>query len=172
MCGYIIRTNKLPVSKMESRAVPVADSRVKRVPNVWCLWAGNWKQKYNHWAAIPIIGPMQPEWYWLQRSSGPLAKLTLVLSLDEVYMSLLRVVLQAHILTTASDRLLGREKVMQAVQAVQAVQWAISAMGDNQLAFKATTAVFGYILARESSTGLDSTVLTEFGGSAMESDVL
>ena len=43
----------------------------------------------------------------------------------------------------------------------------------DQLPFKATAAMFGYIPdCRESSLGLDSIVLTEFDGSAMESDVL
>ena len=46
-------------------------------------------------------------------------------------------------------------------------------LGENQLPFKATAAVFGCIPDyREPSLGLDLTVLTEFEGSAMESDVL
>ena len=45
-------------------------------------------------------------------------------------------------------------------------------MGENELLFKATAAVFSCIPVRESSPGLDSTALTEFEGSVMESDVL
>ena len=46
-------------------------------------------------------------------------------------------------------------------------------MGEDQLPFKATTAVFGCIPeCRKSSLGLDSMGLTEFEGLAMESDVL
>ena len=50
------------------------------------MWAVNWKQQYGDWAAIPIIGLLQPEWYGLPGPSKLLAKLTLVLGLDEVYM--------------------------------------------------------------------------------------
>ena len=54
-----------------------------------------------------------------------------------------------------------------------AVEWAMSTLGEDQLPFKATAAVFGCILDyREPSQGLDLTILTEFKGSAMESDVL
>ena len=46
-------------------------------------------------------------------------------------------------------------------------------MGDDQLPFKATAAVFGCIPdCREPSPGLDLTALTEFERSAMEFDVL
>ena len=109
---------------------------------------------------------MLSEHYGLPGSSAPLAKLTLVLGLDEIYMSLLRVVLQVQILATASDRPPGKGKV------VEAVQWAMSTLGEDQLLFKATAAVFSCIPARESSPGLDSTAVTKFKGSAMESDVL
>ena len=82
-------------------------------------------------------------------------------------MSLLRVVIQAQILAKADDQPPGKRKV------AGAVQWAMSTLGEDQLPFKATTAVFGCIPdCRESSPGLDSTILTEFEGSAMESDVL
>ena len=74
--------------------------------------------------------------------------------------------IQAQILAEASDRPPGKGKV------VEAVQWEMSNLGKDQLPFKATAAVFGCILVRESSPGLDSTALTEFEGSAMESDVL
>ena len=109
---------------------------------------------------------MQPEHYGLLGLLGPLAKLTLVLGLDEIYMSLLWVVIQAQNLATVSDRPLGKEKV------TEAVQWAMSTLGRDQLLFKATAAVFGCIPARESSPGLDSTAVTEFKGCAMELDVL
>ena len=49
----------------------------------------------------------------------------------------------------------------------------MSTLGEDQLLFKATTAMFGCIPdCRESSPGLDLTVLNEFKGSAMELDVL
>ena len=76
-------------------------------------------------------------------------------------MSLLRVMLQAQILAEAGDRPPG--------------QWAVSILGEDQLPFKATAAVFGCIPeCRETSPGLDldSLGLTELEGSAMESDVL
>ena len=82
-------------------------------------------------------------------------------------MSLLRVVTQAQILAEAGDKPLGKGKV------VGAVQWVMSTLGEDQLPFKATAAMFGCIPDyREPSPGLDLTVLTEFEGSAMESDVL
>ena len=76
-------------------------------------------------------------------------------------------VIQAQILAVAGDKPLGKGKV------VGAVQWVMSTLQEDQLPFKATAAVFGCIPDyRESSPGLDSTILTEFEGSAMESDVL
>ena len=97
----------------------------------------------------------------------PLAKLTLVLGLGEVHMSLLRVMLQAQILAEAGNRPPAKGKV------TEAVQWAVSILGEDQLLFKATADVFGCIPeCRKSSLGLDSTDLTEFKGSDMESDVL
>ena len=82
-------------------------------------------------------------------------------------MSLLLVVIQAQILAEAGDKPLGKGKV------VGAVQWAMSTLGEDQLPYKATAAMFGCIPDyREPSPGLDSTILTEFEGSAMESDVL
>ena len=81
-------------------------------------------------------------------------------------MSLLQVVIQAQILAKAGDKPSGKGKV------AGAAQWAMSTLGEDQLPFKATVAMFGCIPdCRESSLGLDSTVLTEFEGSAMESDV-
>ena len=75
--------------------------------------------------------------------------------------------MQAQILDEAGDKPQGEGKV------VGAVQWVMSTLGEDQLPFKATAAMFGCIPDyREPSPGLDSTVLTEFEGSAMESDVL
>ena len=75
-------------------------------------------------------------------------------------------VIQAHILAEAGDQPLGKGKV------AGAVQWAVGTLGEDQLPFKAMAAMFGCIPdCRESSPGLDSTVLTEFDRSAMESDV-
>ena len=49
----------------------------------------------------------------------------------------------------------------------------MSTLGEDQLLFKATSGMFGCIADyREPSPGLDLTILTEFEGSAMESDVL
>ena len=54
-----------------------------------------------------------------------------------------------------------------------AVQWVMSTLGEDQLLFKAMAAMFGCIPDyREPSPGLDLTILTEFEGSAKESDVL
>ena len=83
-----------------------------------------------------------------------MAKVTLVLGLDEMCMSLLQVVLQGQILAAASDRPPGRGR------GVKSVQWPMSTLGEDQLPFKATAAVFGCIPARESSPGLDSTDVT------------
>ena len=75
--------------------------------------------------------------------------------------------IQAQILAEAGNQPPGKGKV------VGAVQWAMSTQREDQLPFKAMAAMFGCIPdCRESSPGLDSTVLTEFDGSAMESDVL
>ena len=81
----------------------------------------------------------------------------MVLGLDEIYMSLLQVMIQAQILAKAGDQPLGKGKV------ARAVQWAMSTLGEDQLPFKAMAAMFGWIPdCRESSLGLDLTVLTEF----------
>ena len=68
----------------------------------WCLWASGWKQEYGDWAAVPVIKPLQPEQYGLENISEPLAKLTMVLGLNEVHISLLRMMLQVQILAKAS----------------------------------------------------------------------
>ena len=89
------------------------------------------------------------------------------MGLDGALMSLLRVVIQAQMLAEAGNKPLGKGKV------AGAVQWAMSTLGEDQLLFKATAAVFGCIPDyREPSPGLDLTILTEFEGSAMESHVL
>ena len=70
--------------------------------------------------------------------------------------------IQAQILAEAGDKLLGKGK------AAGAVQWVMSTLGEDQLLFKATAAMFGCIPdQREPSAGLDSTILTEFKRSAM-----
>ena len=75
--------------------------------------------------------------------------------------------IQAQILAEAGNKPPGKGKV------VGAVKWAMSTLGEDQLLFKSTAVVFGCIPDyREPSPGLDLTVLTEFEGSAMESDVL
>ena len=49
----------------------------------------------------------------------------------------------------------------------------MSILGEDQLPFKVTVAIFSCVLEpAEFSPGLDSSVLTEFKGSAMELDVL
>ena len=70
------------------------------------------------------------------------------------------------VLAAASDRPPGRGKV------AESVQWPMFTLGEDQLPFKTTAAMFGCIPARESSPGLDSTDVTKLEGSAMESDVL
>ena len=91
----------------------------------------------------------------------------MVLGLDEIDMSLLQVVIQAQILAEAGNQPPGRGKVWGEVQRT------MSTLGEDQLLFKAMAAMFGCIPdCRESSPGLDSMILTEFDGSAMESDVL
>ena len=63
-------------------------------------------------------------------------------------MSLLQVVIQAQILAEAGDQPPGKGKV------VGAVQWAMSTLGEDQLAFNAMSAMFGCIPdCRESSPG-------------------
>ena len=104
------KINKLPVPKWRAELSQLRTAAVKEF-QAWCLCASNWKQEYGNWAAIPIIGPLQPEWYGLQGLSRPLAKLALVLGLDEIDMSLLQVVIQAQILAEAGDKLLGRGKI-------------------------------------------------------------
>ena len=70
-------------------------------------------------------------------------------------------------LAEAGDQPPGKGKV------AGAVQWAMSTLGEDQLPFKAMSAVLGCTPdCRESSPGLDLSVLIEFDGSAMESDVL
>ena len=73
----------------------------------------------------------------------------------------------AQILAEVGNKPPGKGKV------VGAVKWAMCTLGEDQLSFKATAAMFGCIPDyKEPSPGLDSTIPTEFKGSAMESDVL
>ena len=75
--------------------------------------------------------------------------------------------LQTQILAEAGDRLPGKGKV------TEAVQWAVSNLGEDQLPFKATAAVFGcFPECREPSLSLDSMGLTEFECLAMKSNIL
>ena len=104
------KINKLPVPEWRAELSQLQPAKVKEF-QAWCLWAGNWKQQYGDWATIPTIGSLQPEQYRLQGSSRPLAKLTLVLGLDEIYISLLRVVIQAQILAKAGNHLWEKEKL-------------------------------------------------------------
>ena len=91
----------------------------------------------------------------------------MVLELDEVHVFLLRMMLQVQILAKVSGKPPGVGKL------AGAIQWAVSTLGEDQLPFKATTAIFSCVPEpAEFSPGLDSSVLTEFEGSAMESDVL
>ena len=54
-----------------------------------------------------------------------------------------------------------------------AIQWSMRTLGKDHLPFKATVAIFSCVMnPTEFSPGLDSSVLTEFKGSAVELDVL
>ena len=132
----------------------------------WCLWASGWKQEYGDWALVPVIKPLQLEQYRLESIAEPLAKLTMVLELEEVHVFLLRMMLQVQILAKVSAKPPGVGKL------AGAVQWAVSTLGEDQLPFKVTVAIFCCVPEpAEFSPGLESSVLTEFKGSAMESDV-
>ena len=91
----------------------------------------------------------------------------MVLGLNEVHISLLRMMLQIQILVKASAKPPGAGKL------AGAIQWTVSTLGEDQLPFKVTAAIFSCIPEpAELLPGLDSSVLTEFKGSAMESDIL
>ena len=121
----------------------------------WCLWASGWKQGYGDWALVPVIKPLQPEQHGLESVTEPLAKLTMVLGLDEVHTSLLRMMLQVQILAKGSVKPPGVGKL------AGAIQWAVSTLGEDQLPFKATTAVFSCVPEpAEFSPGLNSSVLS------------
>ena len=84
-----------------------------------------------------------------------------------MHVSLLRMMLQVQILAEVSAKPPGVGKL------AGAIQWAVSTLGEDQLPFKVTIAIFSCVPEpAEFSPGLDSSVLTEFEGSAMESDVL
>ena len=104
----------MPVPEWEAELSQLRPAEVKEF-QAWCLWAGNWRQEYGDWAAIPVIESLQPEHYGLEGSTRPLAKLTLVLGLDGALMSLLQVVIQAQILAEAGYKPLGKGKVVGAV---------------------------------------------------------
>ena len=101
--------------------------------------------------------------------SRALAKLTLVLGLDERDTYVLAVNGD-----TGSNLSQGRQhRPPRKGKVAEVVQWVMSTLREDQLLFKATAPLFGCIPdCREPSLDLDSTVLTEFEGFAMESDVL
>ena len=118
---------------------------------VWCLWASSWKQEYGDWALVPVIKPLQLEQYGLESITEPLGKLTMVLGLNEVHVSLLRMMLQVQILAKANAKPLGVGKL------AGAVQWTVSTLGEDQLPFKVTVAIFSCVPEpAEFSPGLDS----------------
>ena len=160
------KVNKLPMPEWRAELSQLQPVEIKEF-QVWCLWASGWKQEYGDWTLVPVIKPLQPEEYRLKSITEPLAKLTMVLELDEVHISLLRMMLQVQILAKVSAKPSVVGKL------AGAIQWAVSTLGEDQLPFKATIAIFGCVPEpTEFSPGLDSSVLTEFKGSAMEFDVL
>ena len=81
-------------------------------------------------------------------------------------MSLLRMMLQVQILARVSVKPPGVGKL------AGAIQWVVSILGEDQLPFKVTAAILSCVQEpAEPSPGLDSSVITEFKGSAMELDV-
>ena len=48
------KINKLPVPKWGAELSQLKPAEVKEF-QAWCLWAGNLRQKYGDWAAIPVI---------------------------------------------------------------------------------------------------------------------
>ena len=46
--------SKLPVPEWGAVLSQLRSAEVKQF-QVWCLWAGNWRQEYRDWAAIPVI---------------------------------------------------------------------------------------------------------------------
>ena len=159
------KVNKLPVPEWRAELSQLQPVEIKEF-QAWCLWASGWKQEYGDWALVPVIKPLQLEQYGLESIAELLAKLAMVLELDEVHVSLLRMMLQVQILAKVSAKPLGVGKL------AGAVQWAVSTLGEDQLPFKVTMTIFSCVPEpAEFSPGLDSSVLTEFEGSAMESDV-
>ena len=49
------KINKLPVPEWGAELSQLRPAEVKEF-QVWCLWAGNRRQKYGDWAAVPVIG--------------------------------------------------------------------------------------------------------------------
>ena len=109
------KVNKLPVPKWRAELSQLQPVEIKEF-QVWCLWASSWKQEYEDWALVPVIKPLQPGQYRLESIAEPLAKLTMVLELDEVHISLLRMMLQVQILAKVSAKLLGVGKLAGTVQ--------------------------------------------------------
>ena len=48
------KINKLPVPECGADLCQLRPAEVKEF-QAWCLWAGNWRQEYGDWAAIPVI---------------------------------------------------------------------------------------------------------------------
>ena len=46
--------NKLSVPEWGAKLSQLRPAEVMEF-QAWCLWAGNWRQKYGDWAAIPVI---------------------------------------------------------------------------------------------------------------------
>ena len=166
LCVWVCyKDNELPLPEWRAELSQLQPVEIKEF-QAWCLWPSSWKQEYGDWALVPVIKPLQLEQYELESIAEPLAKLTMVLELNEVYVSLLRMMLQVQILAKASVKPLGVGKLN------GAIQWAVSILGEDQLLFKVTIAIFSCVQEpAEFSPGLDSSVLTEFEGYAMELDV-
>ena len=48
------KINKLPVPEWGAELSQLRPAEGKEF-QVWCLWAGNWRQKYGDWAAVSVI---------------------------------------------------------------------------------------------------------------------
>ena len=48
------KINNLPVPEWGAELSQLRPAEVKEF-QAWCLSAGNWRQKYGDWAAIPVI---------------------------------------------------------------------------------------------------------------------
>ena len=155
LCVWVhYKVNKLPVPEWRAELSQLQPVEIKKF-QAWCLWASGWKQEYGDWALAPVIKPLQLEQYGLESITEPLAKPTMVLELDEVHVSLLRMMLQVQILAKVSAKPLGVGKL------AGAVQWAVGTLGEDQLPFKVTIAIFSCVPEpAEFSPWLDSSVLS------------